>query len=102
MGRKRTSIVNALQQIKAKTLVIGIESDILFPLAEQQYLAKHIPGAAYLSIYSTYGHDGFLLEFEQIQDCITTFLLNNKTQIDANDKTLIDTNNNILINTNAN
>ena len=118
VGRKRTSIVNALQQIKAKTLVIGIESDILFPLAEQQYLAKHIPGAAYLSIYSTYGHDGFLLEFEQIQDCITTFLLNNKTQIDtnnktlidtnnkalidANNKTLIDTNNNILINTNAN
>ena len=102
VGRKRTSIVNALQQIKAKTLVIGIESDILFPLAEQQYLAKHIPGAAYLSIYSTYGHDGFLLEFEQIQDCITTFLLNNKTLIDANNKTLIDTNNNLLINTNAN
>ena len=76
LGRKRTSIVNALQQIKAKTLVIGIESDILFPLAEQQWLAKHIPGAEYQSIHSTYGHDGFLLEFEQIQACIKALLLN--------------------------
>lgn len=78
VGRKRNSIPHALQQIKAKTLVIGIASDILFPLPEQQYLAKHIHGASYVSIYSTFGHDGFLLEFEQIQHSITTFLLNNK------------------------
>jgi homoserine O-acetyltransferase len=75
VGRKRTSMEKALQQVQAKTLVIGIESDILFPLTEQQYLAKHIPGALYVSIHSTYGHDGFLLEFEQIHACIHTFLL---------------------------
>ena len=92
IGRKRISIANALQQIKAKTLVIGIESDILFPLSEQQHLAKHIHGAEYISIHSTYGHDGFLLEFEQIQDCITAFLLN-KTLISANG-TLVNTNSN--------
>jgi homoserine O-acetyltransferase len=107
VGRKRINTVNALQQIKAKTLVIGIESDVLFPLTDQQYLAEYIPGAAYLSIRSNYGHDGFLLEFEQIQDCIVTFLLNNSTLvdnstlIDTNDSTLTDTNK-ILINTNAN
>ncbi|MEO5594378.1 MAG: homoserine O-acetyltransferase [Chitinophagaceae bacterium] len=93
VARKRTSTVNALQQIKAKTLVIGIESDILFPLAEQQYLAKYIPGAVYLSIHSTYGHDGFLLEFEQIQDCIKTYLLNNTAPISTN-RTLVSTNSN--------
>ncbi|MEO5681131.1 MAG: homoserine O-acetyltransferase [Chitinophagaceae bacterium] len=75
LGRQRSSTAEALQQIKAKTLVIGIESDILFPLEEQQYLAKNIPGAAYVSIHSTYGHDGFLLEFEQIQYCINNFLV---------------------------
>ena len=83
VGRNRGSIENALQQIKAAALVIGIESDILFPLEEQQYLAKNIPGAAYLSIHSTYGHDGFLLEFEQIQRCITSFLKNKKTSAPA-------------------
>lgn len=78
VGRKRHSIPLALQQIKAKTLVIGIESDILFPLEEQQYLAKHISGSAFVSIHSTYGHDGFLLEFEQIEHYIVNFLANNK------------------------
>jgi len=86
LGRGRHGVEKALQQIQAKTLVIGIESDILFPLAEQQWLAKHIPGAAYTSIHSTYGHDGFLLEFEQIQDCISKFLLNNKTFIGTNER----------------
>lgn len=76
VGRQRAGVPEALHQIKAKTLVIGIESDILFPLEEQQYLAKQIPGASYVSIRSTYGHDGFLLEYEQIQHCITQFLSN--------------------------
>ncbi|MEO6314529.1 MAG: homoserine O-acetyltransferase [Chitinophagaceae bacterium] len=77
LGRSRASIPDALLQIKAKTLVIGVASDILFPLAEQQYLANHIPAAAYATIHSTYGHDGFLLEFEQISQCITAFLEKN-------------------------
>ena len=87
LGRKRIGVADALRQIKARTMVIGIESDILFPLAEQQFLAKHIPGAVYCSIYSTYGHDGFLLEFEQIQESISKFLLNNNdVLITANGK----------------
>jgi len=78
VGRNRNSVVHALQQITAKTLVIGISSDILFPLAEQQLLAAHIHGASFISIHSSYGHDGFLLEFEQIEQCITSFLLNHR------------------------
>jgi homoserine O-acetyltransferase len=92
VGRKRKCIENALQQIQAKTLVIGIESDILFPLAEQQFLARHIRGAIFASISSTYGHDGFLLEFEQISNCINKFLIAERTLIDADDKTLINAN----------
>jgi len=74
VGRGRNGVENALRQISAKAMVIGIESDILFPLAEQQYLAQHIPAAAYTTIRSTYGHDGFLLELEQITHCINSFL----------------------------
>ena len=76
LGRGRGGAVAALQRIQANTLVIGIESDILFPLEEQQWLANHIPGASYTAIHSTYGHDGFLLEYAQINTCITNFLLN--------------------------
>ena len=75
VGRSRGSIENALQQIKAKTLAIGITTDILFPVSEQQFIAENVPNGNFIAINSLYGHDGFLLEFEQIEDIITNFLL---------------------------
>jgi homoserine O-acetyltransferase/O-succinyltransferase len=74
VGRGRESIEAALQQIRAKTLVISITTDILFPSREQEFLARHIPGSAYDAIHSNYGHDGFLLEYEQIGNSIREFL----------------------------
>ncbi len=74
VGRDRGGIVKALSGIKAKTLVLSLEGDILFPPEEQAFLANHIPGAALKLILSDYGHDGFLLEFEQIGEAIKTFL----------------------------
>ena len=73
IGRKREGSIAALQQIKAKTLVISISSDLLFPPSEQQFLAENISGATYQSIESIYGHDGFLLEFDQITTVIRNF-----------------------------
>ena len=43
-------------------------TDILFPLTEQEFLAANIPDAEYSAINSPYGHDGFLLEYEQIEE----------------------------------
>jgi homoserine O-acetyltransferase len=77
VGRNRESAEKALEQIRAKALVIGISSDLLFPLTEQEFLAAHIPHAEYRAIHSPYGHDGFLLEYEQIEEAIKTFLYNN-------------------------
>jgi homoserine O-acetyltransferase/O-succinyltransferase len=73
VGRKRQSIATALKTIKAKTLIIGIDSDVLFPLNEQQYLAEQIPGAKLEVISSLYGHDGFLVEFEHMKKIIKHF-----------------------------
>ena len=70
LGRGRDSVTNALQSIRSNTLVIGVESDVLFPVAEQTFLANEIPGASLALIKSTYGHDGFLLEFEKIEKLI--------------------------------
>lgn len=74
VGRGRGSVIAALNRIKARTLSIGIKSDLLFPLEEQEYLAAHIEGARFRLIDSYYGHDGFLLEYEQIQKHITDFI----------------------------
>jgi homoserine O-acetyltransferase/O-succinyltransferase len=74
VSRGKTSLEEVLQTIEATTLVIGISSDILFPSSEQAFLAKHIPGAKLAIIDSVYGHDGFLLEFENITVHIRAFL----------------------------
>jgi homoserine O-acetyltransferase len=77
VGRNRENPVKALEQIHAKALVIAISSDLLFPPIEQEFLAAHIPHAEYRAIHSPYGHDGFLLEYEQIEEAIKTFLYDN-------------------------
>lgn len=63
-----------LKKIKANTLVIGISSDILCPLKEQEFIAQHIPNASLKIIDSTYGHDGFIVEVEKITTLINDFL----------------------------
>lgn len=73
VGRKRVSIENALARIKAQTLVIGINSDILFPISEQEFLAKYIPNSQLLTINSIYGHDGFLVEHQKIIQSLKSF-----------------------------
>jgi homoserine O-acetyltransferase len=79
VGRGRVSVKEALSSIQAKTLVVGIDSDILFPVSEQKFLAENIPGAHYQEITSLYGHDGFLVEFDQLDTILKQFYLRKKT-----------------------
>lgn len=74
LGRGRGGIIKALKNIRAKTLILSLEGDILFPPEEQEFLQQHIQGAQHELIRSDYGHDGFLLEFEQISTAIKKFL----------------------------
>jgi homoserine O-acetyltransferase/O-succinyltransferase len=73
VGRGRESVETALSTIRANTLVIGVSSDILFPVEEQRFIAKFIPGAVYTQIDSFYGHDGFLIEAEQLTEKVKIF-----------------------------
>ena len=73
VGRGRHGVEKALSLIKARTLVIGVKSDVLFPIEEQQYLFRHIPKAAFAELDSFYGHDGFLIETELLTNVITSF-----------------------------
>jgi homoserine O-acetyltransferase len=73
VGRNRNGIEKALSLIKARTLVIGIKSDVLFPVEEQEYLFRHIPKSAFAEFDSFYGHDGFLVETEVLTKIITSF-----------------------------
>ena len=74
LGRGRGNAREALSRIKANVLIVGIDSDILFPLEEQKFLAESIPHAQLSVISSLYGHDGFLVEFDVFKKMVRTFL----------------------------
>ncbi|WP_461641088.1 homoserine O-acetyltransferase family protein [Labilibaculum euxinus] len=78
IGRGRNGLVSALNEIKSRTLVIGVNSDQIFPIQEQRFIADNIPNAEFLEINSIYGHDGFLLEQEQLTEVLKTFLNDSK------------------------
>ncbi len=81
IGRKRTSLADALAEITAKTLVIGINCDLLFPVEEQKFLERYINGAKFEAIQSIYGHDGFLIETETLTKIIGEFLDDNEASL---------------------
>jgi homoserine O-acetyltransferase/O-succinyltransferase len=73
VARGKESTEEVLRSVKAKTLVISIDSDILFPPAEQEFLANHIPDAQLKTLSSAYGHDGFLVEYATFKQIIREF-----------------------------
>lgn len=75
VSRNRAATIDeALEMIEQPTLVLGIESDGLFTFAEQEEIAQHVKNARLERIDSPEGHDAFLLQFEQVNKYILTFL----------------------------
>jgi homoserine O-acetyltransferase len=68
------ALARVLSTLPPRALVMSIETDGLFTTSEQRELAAHIPEATLVIIPSPDGHDGFLLEFEQINKHILAFL----------------------------
>jgi homoserine O-acetyltransferase len=68
------ALARILSTLPPGALIIGIETDGLFTPSEQHELAEYIPGAQLIIIPSPDGHDGFLLEFEQINRHVLGFL----------------------------
>jgi homoserine O-acetyltransferase len=66
VGRDRGGVAAALAQVSATALVVGIDSDRLFPVAGQEIIARHLPhnidGDVPVVIASPFGHDAFLIE----------------------------------------
>ncbi|KAF8060737.1 Alpha/Beta hydrolase protein [Lyophyllum atratum] len=73
-GEESLALAKVLATLPPRALVISIATDGLFTTTEQRELAAHIPDAELVVIPSPDGHDGFLLEFEQINTHIMKFL----------------------------
>lgn len=68
------SVEDVLRLIEIPTCVLGIDSDVLYPLFEQEEIAQGIANAELKIIHSDDGHDGFLLEQDQVARHIVKFL----------------------------
>ena len=70
VARGRGSIKKAISKIKAEMLLVGIDSDRLFPVPSQEVIAQNGPkklfGNKLFVIKSDYGHDGFLIEADKV------------------------------------
>jgi homoserine O-acetyltransferase len=61
VGRGRGGVAAALSRVTARSVVAGVDSDRLYPIALQQQVADAL-GVPLQVISSPYGHDGFLIE----------------------------------------
>jgi len=75
LGRDRGGVEAALASITARTLVVAVDSDRLFPPSQSERIAAGISGAGPVrTLRSDFGHDGFLIEIDQIGAITREFL----------------------------
>ena len=74
VGRGRGPQEAILRRITARTLAVGITSDVLYPVTEVRGLAAAIPGARYAALDSPHGHDSFLIDVDALDELVVGFL----------------------------
>lgn len=75
LGRDRGGVEKALSEIICPSLVLGIETDRLFPISNQELIADNLGGeligGGLIRLDSEFGHDGFLIELDFVGSYLT-------------------------------
>lgn len=74
VGRGRGGVAQALARITARVAVVAVDSDRLYPPRLSREIADAVPAAGLHTVHSDYGHDGFLIEIEQVGQIIARVL----------------------------
>lgn len=74
VSRGRGRYPEVLAQLNQPTLVVGIESDVLYSLPEQEELTAHIENATLAYLPSVHGHDAFLIELDALNKIVRTWM----------------------------
>ena len=79
VGRGRGGMDVAVRRLASPTLVMGVNSDVLYPTYQQQTIAGALLGngtdVQYVEIDSPHGHDAFLIEEDQVGPPLHDFLI---------------------------
>lgn len=73
VSRGRGSFKEVLGNLHKPVLVLGFNSDLLYPTEEQRELANLTPNSKFSELKSVYGHDAFLIEFEKLNAELKSF-----------------------------
>ena len=74
VGRGRGGVDEAIGRIRARTLVVAIDSDRLFPPELVREVAEHAPRSEWHLAASPIGHDAFLLAHPGLEEWIGALL----------------------------
>ena len=78
VGKGRGGLESGIARIRVPTLVLGINSDILYPIYQQrqihQLLARNGTPTELVEIDSPHGHDAFLINVDQVAEAVGVFL----------------------------
>ncbi|MGI9586290.1 MAG: homoserine O-acetyltransferase MetX [Acidimicrobiia bacterium] len=74
LGRGRGPLEAILRKITTRALVVGISSDVLYPVHEVRALAEALPNARFTILDSDDGHDAFLIDTETLDATLQAFL----------------------------
>lgn len=79
VSRGRGSLESAMRRATMPSLTIGVSSDILYPSYQQRQMAELLATggaqARFVEIDSPHGHDGFLIDHDQVGEQISRFLV---------------------------
>ena len=75
IGRGRGGTEDVLASLTMPALVVAVDTDRLFYPADMAALAEKLPGAGpVVTVHSRHGHDGFLVENDQVTKILGDFL----------------------------
>jgi homoserine O-acetyltransferase len=73
LARGRGDYDDVLRAVRKPTLVVSIDTDVLYYPEEQRELAELIPDARFARLASPHGHDAFLIEVDELSDLVADF-----------------------------
>ncbi len=70
VSRNRGDYIDVLRSIEQPALIVGVNTDVLYPLEEQEELHRCLPNSALAVLDAPQGHDAFLIEQQKLEKIV--------------------------------